>query len=144
MGYKLKSAAVSHTTTFQLKDAEDNLLWADGPLGEDGLPTKLPVNVTVYGPASPIWAEQDAKASERAMERFRKKGKTSVSPDVENAERARKLTALTVGFDNIDPSDFDNKTGRDLHIAIYSDREIGFIADQVEEKVKTWEGFTKG
>ena len=34
-------------------------------------------------------------------------------------------------------------TGRELHVAIYSNPALGFIGDQVNEEVHRWENFSK-
>lgn len=139
MGLNIKAKAVSDTAPLHLKDAESNLLYADGPIGVDQKPTKLPVQVILYGPGSSEHSNAMAKRQAAMMERLRK-GKKQPSGDESRQETATFLTALTERFENLD---YDGLTGRDLALAVYGDRSIGYIADQVAEFVGDWENFTR-
>ncbi|WP_225782670.1 hypothetical protein [Xenophilus sp. Marseille-Q4582] len=136
MSFKLKSTAVAATSVLHLKDSAENLLFADGAK------MKQPVEVVVFGPGSKEFQQAQAKVNSRAVRRLQKKGKFEQSADEKLAEQADYLADITQGWNNIDASEFDGKTGRALSLAIYSDPSIGFIADQVSEHVKDWANFS--
>lgn len=140
MGLNIKAHAVAETGKLHLKDAEGTLLYADGPLGEDQKPTKLAVEVVLFGPGSGEHSNALAKRQAAMMERLRK-GKKQPSGDESRQETATFLAAITERFENLE---YDNLAGRDLAVAVYSDRTIGYIADQVAEFVGDWENFSKG
>lgn len=135
--FDITSVAVSETSTFQLRDASDNLLFAKAGDGE----AAKPVNVTVYGPGSKEHARAVAKRSSRHLARLRKKGGGDLSADDIASEGAEFLASITVGFDNLT---YKGLTGHEMHKALYTDRSLGFIADQVNEHVGAWENFSKG
>lgn len=134
-GLNLKTLAVAAVSTLHLKDASDNLLFAEiGPKKE-----KVPVTVTVFGPGSREFQQAQAKVNSRAVRRLQKKGKFEQSADEKLAEQAEYLADITQGFSNVE---YDGKAGRDLALAVYSDPAIGFIGDQVAEHIKDWGNFS--
>lgn len=139
MGLNIKTRAVAETGKLHLKDAEGDLLFAAGPAAEDGTIPKLPVEVIIFGPGSTEYSNAMAKRQAAAMARLRK-GKRDPSGEENRQENAAYLAALTERFINLD---YDGLTGRDLALAVYGDRSIGFIADQVAEFVGDWENFTR-
>jgi hypothetical protein len=143
MGLNIQTLAVSETSTLHLKDAEGNLLYADGPAGADGKPSKLPVQVTVFGPGSREYAQVAARKSNRTFARLRKKGKIDQSADEITEERAADLAAKTLSFENLDVEEGVPATTRDHFRQIYADLSLGFIADQVSEYLDEWENFRK-
>ncbi len=136
--FDITSLAVSETSTLHLKDAAGNLIFA--PPAEEG-GEKRPVTVTVYGPGSAEHAKAVAKRSNRNIARLRKKGSVELSADDVAAEGAEFLAAITVRFDNLD---YKGLTDHEMHKALYADRKLGFIADQVNEHIGDWENFTGG
>lgn len=138
----ITTKAVTETSVLHLKDAEDNLIYA--PSDTPGAPDE-PVTVTVYGPGSRVHAQASAKRSSRSIDRLRKKGKVQLSADDTQREGAEFLADITAGFSaNFDYSPAAGKTGREFAVAVYSDRQIGFIADQVAEHIGDWANFSKG
>ena len=132
----IKSFATSPTHKFQLRDAQDELMFKDGDRDQ-------PCMVEVYGPGSRTYVEADNKRTKAIIARSAKKGgKIDIgSSDDQIAERAGFLADITKGFENVD---YEGKSGHDLAVAVYSDIELGFIADQVDEKRKDWANFKKG
>jgi hypothetical protein len=136
----ITSKRVNLTGVLQLKDAEDNLMFSDGADG-----AKIPVTVTLFSPGSREYAQAGAKRSNRNLERLRKKGKVKIGADDTLAEGAEYLADITSHFsDNFAFPPAEGSSGRELHLAVYGDREIGFIADQVAEYVGDWANFSKG
>jgi len=131
--------AVSETSTLHLKDAAGNLLFEKDAEGRDD-PSK-PVEVELYGPGSKEHAQANAKRSSRNIQRLRKKGNMELSADDMATEGAEYLAAITKGFNNLE---YPGKTGVEMFKAVYSNRQLGFIADQVQEHIGDWENFTKG
>jgi hypothetical protein len=143
MPFDLSTLAASDTSVLHLKDADDNLLYADGPAGGDGKPTQLPVTVTVYGPGSKEHARASTAQSNKQLKRLRKKGDVVLVADDVAEDGADFLTAITASFENLAYKG-EPVTTREQIRAVYLDRQIGFIGDQINEHVKSWSNFTKG
>lgn len=138
--FDITTIAVAATTTFQLRDAAGNLLFTAAADNE----AAQPVNVTVYGPGSAQYADATAKRNRRQLERLRKKGRVEITADETTKEVSEFLAAITVSFDNLSYPPAGGATGYELFKAVYADRRLGFIADQVQEKIGDWENFTNG
>jgi hypothetical protein len=136
MNLNIKSLAASETDTFQLRNGDDELLWATDALG-----AQVAVTVTVYGPGSKEYQKAQAKASNRAVERLRKRGKFEQTAEEKLREQAEHLADITAGFSHLE---LDDLQGRDLALAIYRDPQLGFIAEQVNKHAGDWANFTKG
>ncbi len=134
MSFDITKLAVTDTSTFQLRDAADNLIFA--PADKGGEPK--PVTVTVFGPGSKEHAKAVAKRSNRNIQRLRKKGSVELSADDIASEGAEFLASITVSFENLD---YKGLTGPELAKALYTDRSLGFIADQVNEHIGSWDNF---
>lgn len=133
----LKTLAAKSTSTLHLKDAAENLLFVDGTKKGE----KLPVTVTVHGPGTREFQRAQAKINNALVQRMRAKGgKGNQSADESLQEKAEYLAAITVGFEHVT---YEDKTGKELALAVYGDPSIGFIADQVNEHVKDWENFSQ-
>lgn len=137
MSLNLKSLSATDISTFQLLDANDEPLFAIDSLSG----ARNAVTVTVYGPGSKEFQRVQSLATNRAIARMKKKGKTDLSADERLREQAAQLAELTVRFEHLD---YEGLTGRDLAHAIYMDTSIGFIADQVNKHIADWSNFTKG
>lgn len=131
MNLNLKTLAAKDTDTFQLRNGDDELLMA----GDQR------VTATVYGPGSKEYQKATAKATSRAIERMKKRGKVDQSAEDRLAESAGHLADITHSFEGLD---YEGLTGRELAIAIYSDPQLGFIAEQVNKHSADWANFTKG
>lgn len=123
--------AVQETTTIQLFDAAD-----DPMVDENGTRAEI----EIYGPGTPQYAKAIAQRNNRTMERLRKKGSADMTPEKQAAESAEFLAICTKSMTAID---FDGLTGEALYRAVYADKSIGFIADQVNAELGDWKNFTK-
>lgn len=136
----IKKFAVEETATLHLKDANDELMYADG---QDGEPDKTkPMEVVLYGPGSKKYAKIQAANSNRLMTRYKKKGNADQSAEEKTRETADFLVACTKSFNNID-YDGAPLAGEALHLAVYLDISIGFVATQVNTYLGDWANFTK-
>lgn len=138
----LASLAVAATSTIHLRDAAGTLLFTPA-IEAGGKPE--PVTVTVYGPGSDEYAQAVAKRDSRQLERLRKsRGKAEVTAEQKKRDEAIFLASITVEFSrNLEYGD-GSLSGNELHRAIYSDRSIGFIPDQIYAELSDWENFMKG
>lgn len=134
----IKKFAVSPTSRLHLRNASDELMYADGADGQPDL-TK-PMAVILYGPGSKQYQTAQAANANKMVERLRRKGKVEQTAQERAAEQAEWLCSCTQGFENVEYGDL---TGDAMARAIYTDPEIGFIADQVAKHVQDWGNFTK-
>ncbi|MGK5053614.1 hypothetical protein [Janthinobacterium sp. RB2P8] len=134
----IKKFAVDETSTLHLKDANDDLMYADGA---DGNPDKnKPMRIKLYGPGSKQYAKVQAASNNKLFTRLKKKGKEDQSAEDQAQEGVDKLAALTHSFENIS---YDDLAGEALHKAVYLDETIGFIPAQVNAHLNDWANFTK-
>jgi hypothetical protein len=126
----IRTKAVQPTHTLHLRDASDELMYDDGK----------PVTVTVYGPGSKQFAKAQASQQNRMLDSLKRKGKTDQTAEQKRAEQAEFLTECTSEFGNLTYGDL---TGTAMAKAVYSDIEIGFIADQVAKDIGDWANFSK-
>lgn len=136
----LKKHAVEATKVLHLKDASDNLMYADAADGQPDL--SRPIRAVLYGPGSRQNANAQTKKSATIMGRLKNKGKNDPSTDERLKEEAGYLADCTKAFENVG-EDFPGLEGRDLAMAIYSDISIGFVKDQVNAELGDWANFTK-
>lgn len=129
----IKKFAVSPTSKLHLRDANDELLFADEEK------TK-PITVNLYGPGSREYARAQTAQSNRMIDKLKRKGKTEQTAEQRASESAEFLSDCTEGWENME---YDQLTGRALSVAVYSDVTIGFIADQVAKHIGDWSNFTK-
>lgn len=125
----IRSRAVAETLTFDLTDADDSPL-----MDESG----KPVRCTVYGPGSKQYQAANQRKSDKVVSKMIK-GKTPTA-DEQFRANAEFLADITESIDLA----YDDLQGREKLVAIYSDRGIGFIADQVTAKVGDWANFKSG
>jgi putative transposase len=94
----IRKFAVEETSILHLKDANDELMYADGA---DGKPdTNKPMRIALYGPGSKKFAKVQA-ANNKLFTRLKKKGKEDQSAEDKAQESAETLTQLTHSFENI-------------------------------------------
>lgn len=93
-----------------------------------------PISITLYGPASKQFQAAKHKAEDRnntrafARMQGKSEGKLTVAEKIN--ERAEFLTTCTVSFNGFG---MDDLTGRELHLAVFSDIEIGHLAEDAEK-----------
>lgn len=130
----IRKFAVEPTTRLHLRDAADELMYADGDQAR-------PITVQLYGPGSKQYAKAQAAQHNRMVDKLKRKGKTDQSAEQIAVEKAEFLADCTAGFENLE---YDTLTGDALAKAVYADTSIGFIADQVGKHLGDWANFTKG
>ena len=122
----IRSKAVNPTCRLELRDANDEI---------------IPGAVAVLcGPGSKKYAAAQARQSNRLLEKLKSKGKINQTAEQKAAETAEFLADITESLEGVE---YDDLTDRALHLAVYSDITIGFIADQVAKHVGDWSNFSK-
>ena len=129
----IRKLAVNPTSRLHLRDANDELLYNDEAKTQ-------PVAVNLYGPGSKEYAKAKAAQNNRLVNKMKTKGKTNQSPEEIATESAEFLAACTQSWENME---YGDAQGDALSAAIYSDRSLGFIADQVAAHLGSWSNFTK-
>lgn len=133
MSFDISTKAATETCDVPLIDPATN-----EPLIGDG---GQPCSVSVYGPGSRQFAAAKTASTNRAMKRFKAKGKADTTPEEEEASVASFLTAITVSFNGFGYKGLPNEpaTFRQL----YLDRSLGWITDQVNQGAGDWGNFSK-
>ena len=129
----IRKHAVAETTVLHLRNAADELMYADGDL-------KRPMQAVLYGPGSKQYAKAQARQQNRMLDKLKRKGKSDQTAEEKAAEIADFLADCTKSLDNIE---YDSLTGEALFKAVYADSSIGFVADQVNKHLGDWANFTK-
>lgn len=129
--------AVALTAPIHLKDAEGNHMY----FGEGE--ARKPVQIILYGPGSPQYAEVEARQTNRAVKLMQdNEGKITVaSPEQRHADQAEDLAAITAEFVGFTYPPAGDAKGADLFRALYADRSLGFITKQVLKAVGDWGNF---
>lgn len=134
----IRTKAVSISGRLHLRDASEELMYADGP---DGKPDKnAPVCVNVFGPGSKQYSKAQSQQQNRVMDMLKRKGKTDQTAEQKREENSQFLADCTESFENLT---YDDLTGEALKLAVYRDQSIGFIADQVAKFIGDWSNFSK-
>lgn len=134
--FDITSTKVSEKATLYLTDAEEAPLIGDG---------NKQCAIVLYGPGSKAYAAADAKKNNKVMTRLKKKGNADMSPEEQRAQQADFLAALTVEFQNFNyplPSEEGGTIPAPDPRALYMDRSLGFITDQVQAFVGDWGNFS--
>jgi hypothetical protein len=134
----IKKFAVEPTTRLHLRDAADNLMYADDADGKPDL--SKPIAVVLYGPGSKQYAKAQSQQSNRMVDKIKRKGKTDQTPEQRIEEQADFLAGCTESFENLE---YDDLQGAALAKAVYADASIGFIAEQVGKHLGEWGNFSK-
>lgn len=128
----IRKFAVEQTSRLHLRDAADELMYADGDQAK-------PIAVNLYGPGSKQYAAAQAAQQNRLLDKLKRKGKTAQTAEQLAAEKAEFLADCTVSFENME---YDALTGAALARAVYADTSIGFIADQAAKHIGDWGNFS--
>jgi hypothetical protein len=135
----IRKHAVQQTGRLHLLDADDEPMFADK---EDGTPDHArPMVAVLYGPGSKEYARASNEQQNHNVDLLKRKGKTKESAEEARRSSAKFLAGCTAALENVE---YDSLSGNDLFVAVYSDIEIGFIADQVASYLRDWGNFTKG
>lgn len=132
--FDISAKAVVETADIALIDPATG----EALLGAEG----QPCSVTVYGPGSRQFAAAQSIASNKAVKRLQAKGKTDTTPEEDDASRAAFLSAITVSFNAFDYKGLHQE--RETFRALYLDRSLGWITDQVNRGAGDWANFSKG
>lgn len=126
------SQAIADTAVLHVKGADGLPLYSG--------PDKQPVQIVLHGPGSDAYAQIETKQGQRMLKRMDDNDgkRTAQSAEERLAQTAEDLADVTVEFKNID---LDGKTGRALHLAVYGNRQLGFIANQVMKFIADWGNF---
>lgn len=128
----IRNFAVEETGVCELRDAGDELM-----LGEDN----QPMRITLYGPGSKQYAKAQAAQQNRLIDKLKRKGKTEETAEEKAREQAQFLAGCTKSFsDNIKLDELKDEA---LHLAVYSERTVGFIPEQVGRFLQDWSSFKK-
>lgn len=130
----LSDYEVEETLTVILDDASGVPM-----IGDDG----AQMFVEIYSPGTKQYAKADAKRSSVTYDKLKRKGKTDLSEEQEAMELANFLADCTKSISENFKTWFPGKEDRDLLIAVYTHRRIGFIKDQLALVMKDWSHFTK-
>jgi hypothetical protein len=128
----IKKFAVAATGKLHLRDANDELMYADGDQSK-------PLCVNLYGPGSKQYARAQAAQNNRMIDKLKRKGKSDQTAEQRAAEAAEFLADCTESFENVE---YEELAGDALAKAVYSDIAIGFIADQTAKFLGDWANFT--
>lgn len=131
--FDISTKAVAETCDIEILDPDTG----EAILGEN----EKPCSITVYGPGSKPFAAAQSANSNKMMKRLRSKGKADTTPDEDLAATAAFLTAITVRLNNFTYKDRPNEP--DTFRAMYLDREVGFIAQQVNAGAGDWSNFKR-
>lgn len=134
--FDITTQAVNDLAAIHLKDASGEHMYHEGKK----------VEILLYSPGSPQAAQVEARQTARAIKRMQDNdGKISVAaPDVRDAEQAEDLAAITAGFRNFGYPPAGEKQGQELYAALYADKSLGFIANQVMKAFRDWGNFKPG
>jgi len=134
----IKKFAVDLTSRLHLRDANDELMYAED--GEGRLDLLKPITVNLYGPGSKQYAQAQARQQNRLIDKLKRKGKTDQTAEQRVEEQAEFLSGCTASFENLE---YDQLQGEALAKAVYSDASIGFIAEQVGKQLGDWANFSR-
>ena len=133
--YKIKSLAVRETLEFQLKGPDDEpLTSADGK----------PIMAVIFGPGSKRHQAAQQAKTDKLMAKVMKGREAKLSGAEAAQQQVEFLTAITERLDLSYDQDGVELEGAEKFKAIYSDGTIGFIAEQVTQKVGDWGNFSSG
>lgn len=139
MSLKNSRYALEPAATLHLRDGNEELMYADGT---DGKPDKTkPMLWKLFGPGSTQHASAKAVASARAMDRFKKKGKTDASPEEQAGDLTKFILSCTDSTENID---YDgNLKDHEMRKALLNDPEFSYIPAQIDKYLGDTANFTK-
>ena len=128
MTFNIKNTAIAASAKFHVRDAAGELLYTD-----DG----QKVTITVHSPGTKPYQKakhaREERNNTRVFGRTQGKAEAKMSAEDKVAERAEFLAAITISFDNLDYPDANGRGGFELYKAVYSDIEIGHVAEDLEK-----------
>lgn len=127
----IKKFKVEATGRLALLDPQDN------PMLDD---KGAEMAIVFYGPGSKQYSKAQAAQNNRLTDLLKKKGKADQTAEQRKAGTSKFLADCTESFENID---YEKLQGEALYLAVFSDLELGFIADQSSAYLGDWSNFTK-
>jgi len=133
--FDISSLAVADTAPIHLKGPDGTHLYSNGK----------PIRIVLFSPGSPVFAEIEDRQVARATKRMQDNdGKLALVPiEQRDNEQAEDLAALTVDFENFDFPAAADKYGKEKFKALYLNRKLGFIKEQVLKALRDWGKFTQ-
>ena len=124
--FSLAEFEISETATLDVLDVNGRPLLRNG----------APVRISLHGPGSEVFVRAEARvaaaAQARAFAALRGKAGKNDAED-QHQQRAEKLAAVTASLEN-----FPIPGGA---VALYSNRKLGYITNQVESFLADWANF---
>lgn len=145
MSLEISTIDVCDTVDVEIINPETGEPWVVAEVIDDGAggqkTIKKVLSVTMYGPASRVFADAQTRSNNRIAKRVRAKGKTETTTDEDIAHKARFLADITVRLNNFT---YRGKSeGEETFLALYSDLKVGFITNRVNAEAGDWGNFTK-
>lgn len=101
-----------------------------------------PVTIEVYGPSSDVAIAHRRKVMKEAQSRFGRGGMKSlskISPEEIDEKEIDRLVAMTSGVNNLTYK--GEEVSPDNIRSIYENPKMGWLTDQVRERLGSWEDF---
>lgn len=135
----LKKYEMVETSILHLRDANDDLMYADGENGEPD--QSKPQRVELYGPGTKQYARAQAALSTKNLARMQRKGSNfKISAEDSLKDSAEFCAAVTKRFENIDSE--KNATGEDLFMEVYGNIKLKHIVEQCEAHARNTANFS--
>ena len=127
------------TSVLHVRDADDALMYADGPDGQPDL-TK-PMLWTLYGPGSKKHAAAQQARSNRTVGRIQRRGKADMSAEDALRDKAEFVTACTKAMENMEGLSERGATGEALCMEICSNLKLTHLVEQAEMHARNTANF---
>jgi hypothetical protein len=130
--FDITSKKVQEKGVLKLTDAEEAPLIGDN---------EKQCAIEVYGPGSAAYAKAEARRNNKTVDRIKRRGKSKLSAEEQRSDQADFLADITIAFHNFTyPGEYS--TPREQFHALYMDRAVGFITDQLQGYVGDWGNFS--
>jgi hypothetical protein len=138
--FDITKKRATETATIKLKNADGSSMKDDK--GEV-------LTATVYGPGSKPWQDGQTELSRKRTERIKEAdGNITAAVDGGAEDQNEFLADMTISFNGWEYPHPDKAgkwpAAREMFIACYSDKQLGYIRDQIWGEVHSWGSFTKG
>ncbi|MEH3087725.1 MAG: hypothetical protein PGN26_14595 [Xylophilus ampelinus] len=134
--FNLRALAIAATGKMPIRDAV-------GEVQKDEAGN--PLTITFHSPGSKAFQKAkhaaEQRNNDRVMARMQGKSEAKLSAEDKAAERAEFLAACTI---SIDGADLDGQSGHEAFKALYSDLELGHIADDADKFLADRGNFKQG
>ena len=128
----LKKYSLTETATLHLQDPDGELMYLDDKM-------TLPVQLHLYGIGSKQYQMAERKRQDALASKFKRyKNRTIPTEELEEL-RVDFLVRCVAGSDNIE---LDGQKGEELYRAVFSDRSLVFITEQVDRFISDQANFT--